>query len=193
MTLFLGDEMPADLLSGDGPKVRGAKGEVARFYMRTVPDAEKTSEAGRPIHKSVEYVEIHIPGDRTLVHDVPVQEKHKQRFQREWAAFKSGDKEQIVGTPLSVWPRISSPQVEDLKHLKIRTVEELAAVSDTHLSALGTGGRSLRDEAAAFLEAAKGTAPIAKMQAAIVERDEQLAALKARVEELSKALERKGK
>jgi hypothetical protein len=194
MTLILGDEMPADLLSGGGtPKTRTAEGAVARFYMRTVEDKAKSAEAGRPIHKSAEYVEIRVPGDRSLVHDVPVQDKHRQRFPREWAAFKAGDREQIVGTPLAMWPRISAPQVEDLKHLKIRTVEELAAVTDAHLQALGTGARMLRDEAAAFLEAAKGTAPIAKMQAALTERDEKIAALQTQMEELKKALDRKGK
>lgn len=193
MTLMLGDDMSAELLSGGvPPRGNGLKGEVARFYMRTVPDPEKSAEAGRPVHTSKEYVEIRIPGDKTLTVDVPVNDTHKRRFSAGYAAFKAGDKEQVVGTPLSVWPRISAPQVEDLKHMKIRTVEELAAVSDGNLEALGRGWRSLRDEAKAWLEAAAGTAPISKLQAEIAQKDERLAALALEVENLKKDLARLG-
>lgn len=193
MSLMLGDDMPADLLSGGPSRARGPQGEVPRFYMRTVPDREKSATEGRPCHKSAPYVEIRVPGDKTLTVDSPVTETHKHRFPREFAAFEAGEKEQITGTPLSVWPRISSPEVEDLKHLRIRTVEELAAVADGNLQALGAGGRSLRDEAKAWLEAAKGTAPISKMQAELSAMRETNDALRAQVEEMKKALAHNGK
>lgn len=181
-SLFVGGHTPA-------PRVNG---EVAFFYLKTVKDPARSADAGRPIHASVEYIKIRVPGSRDEV-DRPSRPEDYTRFSPAYAAFKAGDKEQVTGTPLKVWPRISEPQVEDLRHLKIYTVEQLASVADSNLQALGPGGRSLRDEAKAFLELAAGAAPLSRMQAALDKRDEEVAALRQQVEDLRRALEKQGK
>lgn len=186
--VMLGGVIDEGLLSGSTGPVPRVKGEVIRFYNRTVPDANKSTSEGRPVHASRPYIEIRVPGDRTNVVDRPVTEADKQRFAHHWLQFQAGNTEQVVGTPLEMWPRISAPQVEDLKHFRVRTVEQLSEISDNHLQALGPDGRALRDEAKAWLEAAKGTAPIARLQAALGARDNEIAALKQQVESLQKAM-----
>jgi hypothetical protein len=176
------------LLSGGGPPPPRTSGEAVKFYKRAVKDEALSAENGRPVHVDREYITIQIPGDKTNVVDRPVMERDTRAYAQQYAAFKAGDSEQVVGTPLSQWPRISAAQVEDLKFFKVRTVEELAATSDNHLGALGIDGRRLRDEAKAWLEAAKGTAPIAKLQAQLEARDNELAALKQQMADLQKAL-----
>lgn len=194
-SLQVGGELPADLLSG-GPQhlaTGPSGGERARFYMRTVRDEAATAAQGVPRHKSVVYLEIRVPGDKSLLVDRPVRDEDQHRFPREWYAFKAGDTEQVVGIPLSLWPSISAPRAEDLKAQKIRTIEELAAVSDANIQALGLDGRKLRDDAIAFLEATKGAAPLAKLQAELSKKDEEMQALRLQLAEVQKTLERHGK
>lgn len=164
-SVMLGGDMPQDLFSGGGAPAPRLHGEAVRFFMRTVVDQVATLAAGCPKHKSAEYIEIRVPGDKTNVVERAVRPNDTVLYAHAYAAFKAGDKEQVVGTALEHWPPAAAHVVEDLKHLKIRTVEQLAAVSDANLPALGIGGRSLRDQALAWLELAKGGEPIARMTA----------------------------
>jgi hypothetical protein len=186
--LMIGGELPAHLVQ-DPNNRRSMEGKVlVRFYSRTVPDAEETEKQGRPVHKSAPYVQIRVPGDRTNEPDRPVQDKDKQRFPKAWAAFIAQKEAPVSGTPLEAWPQISAPEVADLKAQRIHTVEELAAVGDAHLGNLGHNGRRIRDSARVFLEHAQGLAPLARLQAENAKKDEQIAALSAKVEELARLI-----
>ncbi|RAK51198.1 hypothetical protein [Phenylobacterium soli] len=137
-----------------------------RFYMRAVQNNFKSNLEGRPIFDEVEFVEIHVPGDRGTISDRPVNASDKARWPREYAAFKANEEIPEEGTPIGEWPAINRSQAEELKHAKVRTVEQLAALPDEALMrVVPMGGFSLRDKARRFLEAAASTAPMEKLSA----------------------------
>lgn len=88
------------------------------------------------------------------------------------------------GTPLDVWPAVTKGQVEILKSLHIRTVEDVAGMNDAAMQRFGMGARALRDKAAAFVEAKEGEAVLAEK---LAKRDEVIARLEERIEDLEKA------
>ena len=132
------------------------------FYLRPIFMKAKSEAAGYPIHESVEYIKIFNPGGKDIV-DREVTEEHRSIYAAQYAKFKAGDATQIVGFPIEQWPGIDVAQAADLKHSHIFTVEQLAEVPDSNLAPLGPRARSLREKAKAYLEAAKGNAPLQKL------------------------------
>jgi len=98
-----------------------------------------------------------------------------------YKAWLKGQEEPTTGTALSAWPGVNPAQADRLKLMHIRTVEDVAAMTDADLEKVGMGARAMRDKARAFMQAKQGEAHIA---AAMVERDEENARLKSEVEEL---------
>lgn len=151
---------------------------LVKFYMDLMEDSVESKKQGRPIFKEVEWIDIRTPGSRdTRIR--PARERDKTRFPMHYAAFKNriaGEGEELVGTPLEVWPAIPASQAAELRFFNIRTVENLAGASDS-LGDKFMGFQAIKAKAKAFLEAAKGTAPIIALQ----ERVEQLEAANARL------------
>lgn len=170
------------------PPVRG--GLAVRFYKEPVLNTAETEQQGRPVYEEVDYVEISVPGDRTNIVCKRVTEQHKREYAQQYAAFKAGDAEQLVGTPLAQWPGISRAQVKELEFFRCRTVEQLAELSDTSIGAIGPI-RRLRDNAKAYLEAAKGLAPVSRLQGELDKALEETAALKQQLEELKNLMAKK--
>lgn len=153
----------------------------------------KTEGAGREIYDLVDFVQIRIPGDKLLVQDTPVRMDHKQRFPDLWRAYVASKSEQgteATGTPLEMAPFLNAAQVEELKYQRIRTVEQLASVSDGALSSLGMGMRQHRDKAQAWLEAAKGAAPALQAKAEAEAARQEVAVLKAQLAEMARLNEK---
>lgn len=177
---------------------------IPRFHVQVVPMDYKSKQAGRPIYEEQEFVEIIVPGNRRSTACEPVNESHKARWPEIYAAFKDGREAPTTGTALAVWPNslLNRARVEELAYFHIRTVEDLAAVSDANLANLGMGAREIRAAAQKFLEvAAKGTAPIERMLAenfalkdelgrankSIAEQAEIISALRAQLREVTHA------
>jgi len=148
----------------------------------------------RPRFREVDYVRIMTPGDKENIVDREVRPSDKSRFPKQWAAYVAGhDQDAASGTPLSLLlqttpPILTSAQVEELKHFKVRTVEQLAGVTDG-LAARFMGLQALKRKAANFLESFKADAAKAEIQAQFEKRDSENAVLKARLEELTKVIE----
>lgn len=182
---FAGDR--SLLLDMPESSARSPEGLAARFYLRPVKDESKSREAGRPIYREEEYVDIAAPGDKTLVVSRRATEEDKLRFRRQYERFQAGAREQVTGTPLQEWPGCPESTRLELAHFGVRTVEELAGMSDASLQQVGPL-RALRTKAEAWLEAARGNAPLEKMAAALTEKDQKLAALQAQMDELKKQM-----
>lgn len=172
-----------------GPRP-GDENLLVKFYLHPKQNKTKSVEAGRPIYEDVEYVHIMVPGDKDNIVERPARDSDRQRFPRQYEAFKRGEGDALVGTPLAMWPAIARSQVEELAFFNVKTVEQLAALSDTQIQKF-MGMRELRTKAKLWLDAAAGNAPIEKLQAEIEERDnviatmqKQMADLQARLEEL---------
>ena len=125
-----------------------------------------SKQAGRPLFEDREFVTILIPGMRGTSANEPVNDEHKQRWPREYAAFLAGKEAPLDGTPLSEWAHstMTKSRVQELAYFNIRTVEHMAAVGDGALQNLGMGAFELRATARAFLDAAKnGTGPLERL------------------------------
>jgi ubiquinone biosynthesis protein UbiJ len=80
---------------------------------------------------------------------------------------------------------VTAGQVDQMRALHIRSVEELAGCNDAALERIGMGARSLRDRARAYVENKKGSAVV---EAALAARNEEVEQLRAQVAELTEAV-----
>ena len=146
---------------------------IERLYFLFLP----ASIASEPFMKAIEVHVLVGDLDRAIQHCLGEPQ----------APLANVVKEAVTGTPLEAWPVITRSQVEELKHFRVRTVEDLAALSDA-ATASGMGLQSLKQKAKAFLEAAAGNGG-AKFQAAIEQKDAQIATLEKMVKDQSEKIE----
>ena len=142
------------------------------FYERQVELPDKSI---RP----TPYVRIMIPGDKTNIIDQPVRDDHKRRFPRQFLYFqmKNSADAPEVGTALEVWheeapDELSAGQLEELRILKFRTVEQIRGASDVQLQRVGMGAAGLRERARTYLARKNSTeadAKIAKLEAMVAQ------------------------
>jgi hypothetical protein len=158
---------------------------LVEFGIRALHDEGQSIIAGRPIYRDAEFIKIIIPGSRDTV-EREVCDFDKRRFPKQWLAFKAGgDQVGASGTPLSAWPLVTRAQVEEFAHFGVKTVEQLAGMSDSNLQGF-MGGQQLRQRAKDFMEAAAGAAPLVAVRAELEKRDAEVASLRAMIEEQGK-------
>jgi len=156
-----------------------------RFYIEAVQNNFRTAQEGKPCFDEREMVHILVPGDRNTEHAAIVTDQHRRRWPEAYAAFKAGLEEPTSGTPLSEWPGVGKGQVEELRFAKVRTVEELADLTDAQVAkTLPMGGLGLRDKAKRWIEAANGAAPMEKLAAENAAKDARIAELETTVKDL---------
>jgi len=160
------------------------------FYMDAVLDQAASMKAARPIYHDVERVKIIIPGIVTNIHVKNVDDVDRRRWPEEYRAFREGREQPLDGTPLEEWPILTKAMVEELKHWKIRTVEELAQLSDVAIQQIGIGGRALRDRAKAFLDDAERERLTSRLTHENGLLQTRVAVLEKQVNELGAILER---
>jgi len=91
---------------------------------------------------------------------------YTDRFKAAYTAWKERrGTESMGGTPLETWPRLDVALVAHFKNEGIRSLEQLAAVSDSNLHVLGMNGRAWRDGAKKHLEGLAQNAPFEEMKA----------------------------
>lgn len=135
-----------------------------RFYMHAEYQGYRSEKEQRPIFEDKEYVEVIQPGAKSNFIGRATRE-FRERFPVQYAAFKANQSTAVVGTPIENLPRITVSQREMLKHMKILTIEQLAAISDSDLQGLGMGGIEMRNAAQTYLVVARDAAAISKQQA----------------------------
>jgi hypothetical protein len=124
------------------------------FYMKPRIDIEESTKANRPIYKDVAFVTVMIPGDKNNIVTAEVWDLHRRRWPQHWAQFLAGVKDQVVGTPLKVAPFLTEAHIEELAYFKIRTIEQLANLSDTNMTFMGA--REMSDAAKKYLLTVNG-------------------------------------
>lgn len=157
-----------------------------QFSVESRLDKKATAESNDGLNKyrNVEFITIRIPGDKTVSIHRPVVPSDKVRFALQYAAFKNSTTgEQIVGTPLALWPGCSPSQAQELQYFNVRTVEQLAAMPDGAGAANMMGVQALKQAARSFLQHARENAPIVKMQAELAQRDNVIAAQAAQLKD----------
>ena len=104
-----------------------------RFYKKSVQQEQESIDAGRPIFKDFDFVQICVAGDTLTEIDTYALQNHKQRFPIQWANYmnrQGAHDEELVGTPVAEWPLVSKSQAEELRAIKFQTVESIANASD---------------------------------------------------------------
>lgn len=170
------------------------KGLFVEFSTRAVQMPFKSHEAGRPIFEDVAYITIDFPGDKTKRVDRPVKlhgddcgPSDPERFPRQWMLFQNQQDQTTVGTPITEWPPLTKAQAMELKAIKIHSVEALAEMPDTACTWLGA--RELRKKAQDWLALAKDHEGESRLQAALDQRDAQIAAMQQQMADLSARLD----
>src|SRR6478752_3026619 len=89
------------------------------FYMGILKNETRSIDEARPIFDDVEHVRIIIPGDKQNIVDRPARDTDRQRFAKQYAAFKQGksEEDQVSGTRLTEWPFLTRGQCEELRYL----------------------------------------------------------------------------
>lgn len=147
------------------------KGLFVEFRDEPIYNEFKSKETGKPHYDTRIMVKIYTPGDKTKVVDRLARLETDMgippdtvRWPAQWAAYEKGQKAVMHGTPLSEWAKLNKQQVQEFNAFNLWTVEQLAEVSDVALDGLGHGGRSLRDSAISFLEQAKDSSYVTKLE-----------------------------
>jgi hypothetical protein len=159
---------------------------LVRFWMDAYKNAAKTAAAGLPVFDTVPWVEIRVPGETDSISG-PVHRMDpdpRARFPEAWAAFQRDEKsEGMTGTPLTVVPWLEKGDVETLRYAGVKTLEQLAGLSDGVLGNI-PGALSLRQKARDMTRAASDAAPLQAMSEELQKRDAEIASLKAQVAEI---------
>jgi hypothetical protein len=167
-------------------------GNIARFEMERVVNRKGAEAAGRPVYDTVTTIVVTSPGLTKTEHAAWI---HKQmhdgserRNEKVWALYGStfemwrdNVRPTQHGTPLDAWPGLTRQQIETCERNRITTVEALASLPDSALSVLGMGGRTLRDNAARFVQEQSGGA----VHAMLSQAHDQIAELREQIERLS--------
>mgnify|MGYP000358408701 CR=1 FL=1 len=171
---------PSDFAKPDETRFAADNKLYVEFFRKPVMQPGKSREAGRAVYEEIDYVRIHVPGDKSSVIERPMSEQDVFRFQDRYNKWKSGQSEAVTGTPLSALPGMNAAKVEEYKFFKIITVEQLAEANDN------LGGKFMsfqqdKQRAKAFMEVAANNAPIEKMNAELAKRDAELEELRSMV------------
>jgi hypothetical protein len=162
---------------------KGDDGLFVQFFPHAVHLEWQSKQEGRPIYEQRDYVRVIQPGERDKM-EREAREDDKHRWPRQWAAYQSQQQQVPDGTPVDVLFPGAPHEVAMLKALHIHTIEMLAALGEAGISRLGIGGRNKVERAKRFLDAANGMAGMNKLQAENERMAEELAAIKAQMEQL---------
>lgn len=166
------------------PQQRGPR-PMLRFFTEPVELPGKSAEAGRPVYQDRDFVGITNPGSRDEVIR-KAEDKAKEDEFIAWAyrKWKATQQQPVDGTPLETVPFLSKGQVMELKGINVHTLENLAHMPDTAAQRM-MGAIDLRKKAQAYIEAAKDSAVVTKLQHDLSLRDNEIAMLKKQMTEMS--------
>src|SRR4051812_11221582 len=102
------------------------KGLLVEFSDDAIYQQAESDKHGRAIYKTVPFISIIFPGDKTKRRYHPARPEDKIRFPIQWAAYEKGQVAIADGTPITEWNYLSKSQALELKHMGFWTVELLA-------------------------------------------------------------------
>lgn len=151
--------------------------------VRNLDDEGLIVEFFRCLTSGEDLVRIEYPGDTKTIPVLIATDEFKQRFPRQWQMYKSGADEFVGLTHIADAPFLTEVERSRLAAFKIKTVEHLAAVTDTHVDKMHI--RDLRDRAAAWMRENTASPQDAKMQSEIEALKKQNADLAAQIANLA--------
>ncbi len=158
---------------------------IVGFYKKSVLNAARSREQGKPVHEGRDFVKIQHPGETLNIVDRPVSESDTQRWPRQWAHYQQGVRQVPDGVPINLlFP--SKPEIEStLRGYNIHTVEQLAGLSAQGISTVGMGAMDWVNAAKRYMERADKGVNHHQFEKAIADRDAQIAQLTRQVAEVT--------
>jgi hypothetical protein len=170
-----------ELARGQMASPRSAPPLPATFEIEAVIDEEATKAKGRPVYKDQEVITIRVGTGDTRQRVVT--DDDRRTYAAQYVAWKKrhSNPGAVEGFPLEQWAMIPGKAVvRQFADCGIRTVEQLAAMSDSRISEVGPF-MVLRQHARDWVESAGKVAPVAKLRA-------ETEAMKARIQTLEQML-----
>ena len=168
---------------------------LVKFFYKDREDKAATLQEGRPCFKEVTYIEIRVAGSRDAQACRPASLRDKERFPRHYEAFMKRVELPEEGVLLKQWPQVSRSQVEELAYFNIKTVEQLAAASDTNLTKFH-GGVALKHRAAEWLKNSDASKLIAEkedLQQRLLDMEAKMNEMQAHIENLPQPAPKKAR
>src|SRR5258708_5368345 len=106
---------------------------IAVFYIKAVFNKHKTSLEGRQIYDDVEYIQIVQPANKNTIVDRKATDDDRRRFNARYRQFQEGQEQIGTGTPIEKWPILTPSEVQMFKAAGLKSIEQLAAVTDNNL------------------------------------------------------------
>lgn len=178
--------------AGARGNIRATDGVIPVFFSKEIEDSAATQEAGRPIFKSVDWIEIIVPGSRDRV-SCPVRIEHRNRFPEQWDSYKRNEDRVVAdGTPITEWQGIARTRAMELRAQGFYTVEQFASAPENQIAKTGQDGRRLQEQAKAFLDGQQELASErrirAELESKFAEQVAKTAELASQVAELMRKL-----
>ena len=149
---------------------------MIKFELFPHPNEVKSLAVGHPVYDDREYITIIVPGDKTSIVHRPVWAQDKARFARQYAQFRQGQEQTVVGLPLKLWGGMTLGQAKEFEYFNVKTVEQLAEMSDGNgVSIQGFNG--LKQRAKDYIATTKDQQPLMEMRAAIEKKDSEMSVL----------------
>jgi hypothetical protein len=177
----------ADAPGLDEDRFAGDAKLFVQFFRKPVLQPGLSQQEGRAIYKETDYIRIMVPGDKLSVIERPVDAIDARRFADKYEKWKAGAGNAVEGTPLSSLPKMTPSKVEEYKFFGLHTVEQLADAND-NLGQKFFGFQEDKRAAKAFIELAKGNAPIEKMNEELKARDSKIEELQAQIEAITRMM-----
>ena len=125
---------------------------IVEFFVGKKLIGVKSVAAGKPVYEDREYVKIMIKGQDKQIVVEEVRPHHKTKFPIAYHLFQQQKPLPVVGTPVELMPGVGPSMAHHFKGMNLRTVEDLANVTDENtLGAMGAGARELVKRAKAWL------------------------------------------
>lgn len=166
------------------------EGTIPRFFMECVQDPIASAQTGRECFKDEERVELLMPGNPFNRPIQRVTDEHREKWPREYDAFKKGIQLAVDGWPLEEWPRLRKAHVMELKAKGLQTVEQVAGMSDVTCQALGMAGMTLRNLAKAFLDDSYRNAEVERLTKEDEKNQIEISGLRNQLEGMRETLDR---
>lgn len=129
--MYEGLDASAQGMNHDGSVRFGAENQMlAIFYRGTKRDNFASQQAGYPIEKGVDFIEIRQFGEKDSTKR-EVTPSDMARFPQQWAAYQQGRQQVQEGTPLDLLFPKNPEVIATLKANNIHTIQALAAVPDS--------------------------------------------------------------
>ena len=161
-----------------------------RFYTEGVNHPGKSAEAGRPVYVDRDMVEIQWPGSRDTVAGFAEDKAKKDQFIAfAYAKWKETRIQPESGTPIAEVPFLMPSQVKNLLDQGVKSLESLANLSDEQAGRVAFDGLVLRDKAQKYMQAAKDSALVTRMQDQLAQRDRDIAAMREQISTLNARFE----